>query len=187
MRDDLYYIPLIAIAWQRQDMKPALVSAFVEIRRRGQQARYERGYRQFRQWIQAVATYREHLVAQGGVMNPRASGAQRFPVNVSLFREEQLIAKLALTRGGEPVAVDYIRPGRYRLVLETGRVVWVQRLPEAALFPEPHIPMAADDGRESSQPVRTFRVPDAGLAIQLSLRLGSGQFVISLLSKETLP
>lgn len=137
--------------------------------------------------MEAIATYRKHQATEGGATSPHTLGRQQSTVNLRLFRERHLIAELALIRAGEHAVVDHIRPGLHRLVLETGRVVWAHWLTEADLFPERHIPMAADDGRELSQPARTFRASVAGLTIQLNPRLGGGQFLISWSPREESP
>ncbi len=61
MSNDLYFIPIIAKALQQRDTGESLRQAFDEIESLGQRPDYERGYRQFRQFMDAVSGHmKEH-------------------------------------------------------------------------------------------------------------------------------
>ena len=59
MHEDLYFIPLIAQALQDEDPASALVKVFDKVVTLGRQPSHERGYRQFRRFMDAVVRHAE--------------------------------------------------------------------------------------------------------------------------------
>ena len=96
-----------------------------------------------------------------------------------------LLTTLTLERGGAPTSVDRVQPGHYRLMLETGWVIWKQSLTETDLlwnkaFPDAPLPLAADDGRSPAQTANEQSVAGTGLTIRMTPGLGAGQLTFQL-------
>lgn len=102
---------------------------------------------------------------------------------IIIERDGDPIATCSLDPGGGPRSVGGIVPGGYRLVLETGRVLWEGRLDERDLlwtkaFPDRPLPMAADTGEPQREPTRRFDLLEGEIVARVYAGIESGSVEI---------
>lgn len=89
-----------------------------------------------------------------------------------LRREEHALVTIPLGQGELRQAVANIAPGRYRLELDMGRLLWEAQLTRedliwSAAFPGKALPLAADTGQYASAPTRQESLAGRKLIIRV--------------------
>ena len=131
MNRELYFIPLLARAFDVRDRPRALLQALSEIGRLGQLEEYRIGFRQFQRFM--VEAY-----------------CPQVPT-VRLEKGERVLAEVIPCQATQELRISDIRPGDYAIRLSTGRLLWSGNLQEGDLiwaraFPTAALPLAADTG-----------------------------------------
>ena len=181
MNDDLFFIPLIADALRQEDVPSALREAFRRIQELGHEPRWETGYQQFLTFMASV---------QGSQLLLDTEDLDR-PALLELLveREGTLLATVPVRRHPDRRVVDGIAPGLYRIGLDTGRVLWEERLlPRDVLwalaFPGRPLPMAADTGSPIRQPTREVVLLGGALRVRVFAGIEEGSLELELGSLE---
>ena len=133
--------------------------------------------------MQAIATASADTDGPDTVAEIPPSLFERGSARFRLYHDDRLIADFSLLRGGDPVTVDRVQPGRYRLVFETGWVVWEKTLMERDLLWK-FVPLAADDGRPGALPAQEFPLLAGSLVIRVHPGLGAAQLTLQRAPRE---
>jgi len=173
MPDELFFLRLIVRSLPAG--RPVIADALREIRSPAYRAVDPRGYRQFLLFMAAV---REHSSQQMDWAAKRPSTAE-----LVLERDGEPIAAIDLLAESGSKVIAGIVPGRYALVLETGRLLWQGTLSGADLFwrearPGRPLELAADTGEPGIEPVRQIGLGEAGLIIRVFPGLEAGSLEI---------
>ena len=194
MREDLYFLPIIARALRETDPQAALRKAFELIEAMGRQPQHRRGYRQFLQLMDTVDHWRRQ---QGPDPTPAESfswEAMDRPPSIELFieKEGQIVAQCTFAKPSGKQTVDGIVPGQFAIKTDTGRVLWQGTLAEEDLlwsraFPGQPLSVAADTGSPGQPPTRTIRLLDETLTVRVFAGIESGSLTIELTPPKEQP
>ncbi len=136
MNEDLFFIPILARALEGRELRESLLHAFQRIREKGGHPRHALGYRQFLEFMAAVD---EARCRRGTRREESPESLARPPyLGLAVEREGRPLAVRLPRAPGSVEVVEGIRPGRYRLRLDTGRVLWEGCLAPEDLPGEPH-------------------------------------------------
>ena len=189
MIDDLYFLPILAQALGAPRGRPALRRAFVQIETMGTGPRYRRGYRQYLAFMKAVAETSRFLSGNATTDEDHVELERPNVIELIVERDREPIA--SLVTDGSPAARTFgrIKPGHYRLRLDSGWALWEGELSEAHLlwevaFPGEPLRMAADTGR--TEPATTLEVSLLGRTLRLRVYPGvsSGYLELELATRS---
>ena len=189
MYDDLYFLPIIAEALGRCEVGQAIHEAIRQIEEMGRNDRYRRGYEQFQRFM-AWADSARHRHADDGPTSDTRQGADRGArVVVLVERERNILAALQPDRTEVPWIVEGITPGRYRLITDTGWVLWEGDISEpdvlwAKAYDRRAIEMAADTGQSARQPTQEIAIASAGLIVRVYAGIETGVLEITAEPRE---
>ena len=175
---DLYFISEIAAALQKPNPPEALDRAFRRIQELGRARKYRRGYKQFLRFMQDVG-YRPHEDLPRHVERPPEPTVRPAALLVCLERDGHSPVSVSWGSGQRTGIFGDIVPGMYRLVLETGWVLWEGRLRTEDLIwssahPESPFRMAADTGRRADVPTREIPLLDGAVLLRVYAGLEAG-------------
>ena len=157
MSKDLYFIKILCDALGDPNPKNALHRAFSNINALGQEPEYAVGYEQFMQFMSMVKSnsesgeefidpelLRRHLeqwMIQVGL-------SESLP-GIEVECDGEVVGKMKVAKNGSIGSVPGLKPGSYRVCLETGWVLWQGELGKADLiwrhaFPEETLSLAAE-------------------------------------------
>lgn len=178
MSEDLYFISRIAAALQEPDPRKALDRAFRRIQEFGRARKYQRGYEQFLRFMQAVG-YRPHEALPRHVERPPEPTVRPAVLVVRLERDGHSPVTVSWGSGQRTGIFGDIMPGRYRLVLETGWVLWEGHLRAEDLLwssahPESPLRLAADTGTRADVSTREIRLLDGAMLLRVYAGLEAG-------------
>lgn len=183
MYEDLYFVPMIAEALGRTNPGAELARTFERIRAMGRDRRHYRGYRQFLEFVDSV----DRTASPGAPepvreQIPRPADRSR-AVDLLVEREDVLVATVRLERAPAGQVVDGIAPGQYRLMLDTGRVLWRGCLTEedllwAKAFPGRPLAMAADSTSARRRPSRRIDLLGGAVIVRVHAGMESGSLEI---------
>ena len=178
MRDDLFFIPLIARALRERNPKASMLAAFKRITLLGRDAQHRRGYRQFLRFMGAVAGAEQLPSSDGdGVLGrPPFAG-------LLVERDGRPMADGGFDQAGGSWALPGCRGGWYRIAFETGRILWEGELSDVDLvwgraFPGQDLRMAADTEGADVEPSRTIPLSDGECTLCTYPGPSSGMVVI---------
>jgi hypothetical protein len=184
MRDDLYFIPLIATALRQPDTRSALSAAFAEIEKRREEPRYRDGYRQFLRFMTVVRRTVED--GEHASASPSATPEIRRPrfIELRLERDKIEIAAWRLTHRATVHTVSDVRPGAYRLRLDTGRVLWTAELSSKELlwshaFRGQALPLAARTDAVNRRPTLEATALEGVAVIRVYPGIEAGAITVS--------
>ena len=172
MRDDLYFIPMIAAALQEPDPKVALIATFERIRAMGKEPRYQRGYRQLMDFMASAVRGRwEDAAEEVGAMILEALD-RPLSAEIAVECDGVVVASCCFEQAVGVQAVGNIKPGAYCLRLDTGRLLWEGELVEKDLLwakahPGQDLPMAADTGESFRQPTQRIDLLDGAVVLRV--------------------
>ena len=170
MNEDLFFIPIIARALQGREPRESLRQAFQHIREEGGRPRYALGYRQFLEFMAAVDEARRRRgTRREGLPESLAQPAR---VGLVLEREGHPVAVSLPRAPGSVEVVEGIRPGRYSLRLDTGRVLWEGCLAQKDLlwadaFPRQPVEAAARTGEPKRKPTQQAALLGGALTLRV--------------------
>ncbi len=115
---------------------------------------------------------------------------ERPPVcEILIEKNEVPVATCVIREDGKTQSITGIAPGDYRLVLETGRLLWQGRLDERHLiwskaFPNQPLRMAADTGGADRRVTGQFDLMDGALVVRVCPGIETGSLEIQLQDTE---
>lgn len=185
MNDDLFFIPILEHALEQTDVTTALTQAFARIHTLGQQPRYSQGHRQFLQFMKESRQAHPQEAAEQILGHFCQDFARTDELAIVLERSRTRVDEH--TFHGTPVkwVVDNIRPGPYRLTLDTGRVLWQDVLTEedlvwAKAFPQAPLKMAAASEEGASSPTRRLELLGGSMVLQVFAGIEHGSIEIEM-------
>jgi hypothetical protein len=155
---NLYFIGLIADAFQQPDPKTAIEEAFKKITKLGQSQGYERGFQQFKRFM--------------ALMNGNG-------LEIIIDKNGESIVSIPIKNGPYSEKIQNIKPGQYEVRLNTGRILWqgeltVRDLVWTAAFPETDMALAADTGEFSGFMTREIKLLNGELVLRIVPELEGG-------------
>lgn len=183
MRDDLYFIPMIAAALQEPDPKVAMIATFERIRAMGKGPRYQRGYRQLMDFMASAVSGRWEDAAEEVGATILEELDRPLAAEIVVERDGVVVGSCRFEQATGVEAVGNIKPGNYRLQLDTGLLLWAGKLADEDLLwakahPGRDLPMAADTGESSRQPTRRFDLLDGAVVLRVYAGVESGTLEI---------
>jgi hypothetical protein len=224
--NNLYFVRLIARAFQQPDLKNALKEAFKQIESLGRRSEHKQDFPQFLRFMAEVKrncekvswesddyldamlhdlsfqlatglfdgdkdeakaalsliNSRPHWREHYGMLCEEARKSEGFSGSMEVIVEKDGGLFDSFTIGEKSVTreISNIKPGDYTVKLDTGRVVWQERLNERDLlwvyaFPEYGLRLAADTGDSISLKTRDVLVLDGEGAIRVYPGVESGR------------
>ena len=183
MRDDLFFVDMLAQALAQPDAKKTLCEAFERIERMGREPRYFVGHIQFRRFIQETLKKFEKNLPEGMDRAPH--------VEIILEKDGQIVGRCVLGRKpSHTVSIREVTPGIFKLKLDTGLILWEGEIGRAdVLWAEAHkehpLDMAADTAGETDRPTREIRLENFGLMLRLHAGIESGRLDIQRIDRGT--
>ena len=187
MRDEIFFIPIIAQALQQPDPGQAMREAFGRIRTMGKESRYSQGYKQFLRFMDSVDN--SQLMDEPEQFGAKILEELDRPGTIEAFveRDGDPVGSFSFGESGDftgSQTIANITPGQYRITLETGRVLWEGSLDQqdvlwSKAWPGESFKMAADSGKPSAQPVRVIDLLDGTLIVRVYAGLEAGFMQIS--------
>lgn len=182
MRDDLYFVPILAHAVSRANEGKALEEAFLVIQELGSDPRYERGWEQFQLFMNAVADRASTGSEENCLATPQLNG-------LVIEKEGEPVKDVLLPALPAVVRLAGVRPGFYQVRLSTGRVLWEEVLTDEDLlwsraFPGQALKLAADTGADRVWASREFRLLDGEVVVRVCPGLEAGHVEIRIVSGE---
>jgi hypothetical protein len=199
---NLYFIPILARAYEQPNRRMAFRVALEEIFRLGKKKEYQKGFEQFIQFLTIgiedlpeITNYqgvRESLLKNIKFDTEQIEIYKKFfetpapPLELELYKEEQLISSVPFPGKTEPAIFHKIEPGDYVIRLSNGRVIWKGKIETKDVvwkhaFPHKAYPVAA--ATEKKESVFTKSVEFLGGEIILKIHPGLESGRISLLAK----
>lgn len=196
---DLYFLPIIAEALAQRHPRAALTVAFSGIERLSGRPDYQRGFRQFLQFMHAVVRARMRLDRNGVEVRDlitQIAGDVPDPDSAELRgRIASEYAEFIIERAGRSVghirletqrssgSVSRIEPGTYSVTLSTGWGIWEAALTErdliwSAAFPGRALDAAADTGNVGAAATREIPLLDGELTLRVFPGIDSGRIEI---------
>lgn len=178
MNEDLYFMPILAKALGRPDLRVAVAEAIRRIQAAGGQARHRCGLRQFERFLAEAAVLRQKKAYRRIVEAPsdleRPAGIQFILQRDGIPIETWAIQETPVVR-----VIGGIAPGMYRLCLDTGRLIWAKSLgPEQLIwtkaFPGMPLRAAADTDPTDRQPSLAESVLEGAVRIDVYPGLEAG-------------
>ena len=186
MYEDLFFLPMIAQALQRLDVKAAAIEALGQIRAAGKQPRYRHGYEQF---LRFMASSQAAQVRSPGDGVAPGSVAAASPLRIVVERDGTPVAVCRFHDRETTHAVAGIEPGHYRIRTETGLVLWKGSVTErqvvwAPASPSEAIPVAAKTEESGQEPTRQEHLAGAGMVLRFYAGAESGALEIEIGRRE---
>jgi len=225
MKEDnnLYFIPILAKAFEGPDRATAFKNALSEIIRLGESPEYKKGFEQFEQFVASglqslsedsedFARLRDFVFQRvitmlasdtfDGPEEVRNSLIKRIqanpdlarryqelleelspdnepPLEVELYKNNQLLSTQPLPSEQQSVYFDQIEPGNYSIRLSNGRVLWEGDIEAKDViwelaYPEKEYPMAAATQKDEGNKTKSIKLLDGEMALNLYAGLESG-------------
>lgn len=165
MNKDLYFIPLLARAYDASDRVAGLKNAFGEIQQLGQLKKHRVGLEQF------------HRFMAESICKPVP--------NLLVAKENITIAELVPIQAVSEFRIAGLLPGFYSIRLETGRLLWAGHLREedllwALAFPSTALSLAADTHDTQDQWTRELKLLQEEIIVNVYPGLESGMLGIKI-------
>ena len=179
MQDDLYFIPMIARAFEAPDQRAALSVALRRICEMGRQERYRAGFCLFMVFLRLASSrqgQREAADFETSNVWPDVGDAC---IALSIVRDGVLLAACTFEPGCGPKTIAGLTPGCYRIELQTGRVLWQGHLTEQDVRFEV-VPMAAGGGAARASRCHRAIHDDGVLVVRIHPGLEAGMLELEL-------
>jgi hypothetical protein len=177
MNKDLYFVCIIADAFQQPVPKTAIEGAFEKILNLGQLPEYKQGFRQFKCFMAEVnnglETFFEHL---DGIIDWDFNDLY---LEIIIERNGENIYSIPVESDSFSEKIQNIKPGQYEVRINTGRTLWQEELTErdlvwTAAFPETDMALAADTGDHAEHLTREIKLLEGELILRVIPELDSG-------------
>ena len=182
--NELFFIPIVLKAIERQHSQGAILEAFDEIFESGREAPYQTGFDQFLRFMNEVAAqvrqrddYLESIELE--VMEALLT------VEIIVERNGRKFATVPCIITGFKQMITNVKPGKFVFKLNLGRVLWtgelgVEDLIWSAAFPGEALRLAAETGRAAPKVSRTIPVIRNELFIRVIPGIENGSIEIVL-------
>jgi hypothetical protein len=189
MRDDMFFIPLIADAFRQPDPRAALGAAFRNIQTVGREPRFRTAIQQF---VRFMASARQSLTeaASDEASLRIPDGLDRVSaVELAIVRADRCLATFPFDQRLRVVRISSIDPGHYQLRTDTGRTLWERELgPQDVLwsmaFPGQNLAAAADTDEAAQPPTYEISLMRGTVVLRVLPGFESGSLEITLPSPE---
>lgn len=190
MRDDLFFIPVIAEALRHPDPSAAMCDAIERIRAAGADPRFRVGYRQFLEFMGSAYESRRQQMPEEGEAQPPAEMDRPSGFVLILERNGVVVATCPFDRGSGIRTISDILPGQWRLDTDTGHVLWEGSLtPHDVLWadalPGQDLRMAADTDESARRPTREIDLIGGALVLRAYPGVEAGSLEITLKTPES--
>jgi len=106
-------------------------------------------------------------------------------VSVSILRENKPFRSLTFTKSPDSKTIDKIVPGRYTVVLATGRIIWQGLLAERDLiwteaYPGRALRLSADTGEPEGEPTQQVSALEGDIVLRVFAGLENGRIEITM-------
>lgn len=159
MNKDLYFIPLLARAFDQADRVRALQKAFAEIERLGELEPYRFGLQQFHRFM--------------------ADACHSQAPKLCLEKDGVALAELDPFQAIEEMRIPGMLPGSYSVRLATGRLLWTAKLEREDLqwayaFPSKALRLAAESDESRVVCTREFQLLQDEIVVRVYPGIESG-------------
>jgi len=224
--NNLYFIRLIAKAFEQPDIKTALKEAFNQIELLGQTPQYKQGYLRFQRFMAEVKQISETedflnamvhdlsvQLATGlfeavedekkaalELINSRPLWREEYAmlcedsekaesfieeINVIMEKDGNILCCFPVEDKSVTRHIHNIKPGNYTVKLDTGRIIWEDRLTERDLlwvyaYPEQGLRLAADTGESIALKTRDIQLLDGDITVEVYPGIESGRIELKL-------
>lgn len=182
MSNELYFIPIIAQAFQQTDRELALRKAFDRIIEVGRAESFQVGYRQFLRFMECSL----QQWAEDAFGSPQGRETYEAPIRgeVVLERDGDRLGSWTISELPVQTTVVNVRSGFYRLAMDTGWVLWEETLTPKELvfaqaFPDQGLPLAAQTDEAAPAPTRAISLLNGSLTIHVRAGLEDGMLELS--------
>lgn len=144
--EDLYFLKLIAHAFRDLNPRESLTKAFEKIELLGRNPEYKQEHLKFRRFMAELRKNHELLCQQKMKSEP-----DLMQLEIHILKDGKRLDSFWIPEGPFIRVVKNARPGAYSIKLNTGRLLFEERLTERDLlwvyaFPEEDLLLAADTG-----------------------------------------
>ena len=198
---NLYFIPLLAEAFDQEDRTAALRAAIQEIIQLGDRPEYRKGFEQF---LSFLAVGREQSLDKDDLDSIKSDILQIIISNsetdrlieellhkmgaepglaLELYRDKELLeTRPAPTKGNEAVFKN-ITPGDYTIKFSNGRVIWQGTITTKdvvwkSAFPDKDYKMVAAIEKEEPDCTKSVRILDGEMSLAIHAGLETGRISI---------
>jgi len=190
MRDDLFFIPMIAEALRRPDQKAGLRVAFKRIQAMRHDPRFEVGYEQFLRFMHATYEARSHDESYEASVRIPEELDRSSTLVLTLERDGVVMATCTFDRTSGIQTVSAVRPGHWQLKTDTGRALWEGLLTAndviwARSHPGRDLPLAADTGDSVREATREIALLGGTLVLRVCPGVDRGVLEIILKTPES--
>jgi hypothetical protein len=158
-------------------MEKAFKKAFDEIETLGMKHDYKRGLLQFRSFMDAFK-----IACEYDISYEKGEEAELDFMRLELIieRSGKILNTFLIGESPSKQIIKNAKPGTYTIKLNTGRVLWEDRLTEKDLlwvyaFPEEGLPLAADTGDRNPIRTREVKILDGELILRVYPGLEAGR------------
>jgi len=182
MSKELYFIPIIAQAFQQTDRKPALGKAFDRIIELGRDEPFRAGYRQFLRFMEC--SLQRWVEDAFGAPQGRETFEAPIRGEVVLEWDGDRLGSWTISELPVQTTVVTVRPGFYRLAMDTGWVLWEETLTPKELvfaqaFPDQGLPLAAQTDVAAPAPTCAISLLNGSLTIHVRAGIEDGMLELS--------
>lgn len=183
MSNELYFLPLIVDAFQESGPKRALQEAFEKIEKLGIHPEYKQGFSQFLRFMAEVG--KEWEVSPQEPEETTECVAPDRTTELVIEKNGEHIASIPLKNPPITKEVKNIKPGRYELKLDTGRVLWqgilsTEELIWCCAFPQEDLPLAADTGDNIPRTTLELMLAGGQVIVRVFPEMESGRIEIKI-------
>jgi hypothetical protein len=192
MSNELYFIPIIAEALRQPNPRMALDIAFQRIESLGRATTHHIGYRQFLRFMACSFKHWEETPIMATDESSPPLIDETYPVEIWLERGNQRLPGLVVDQIPCRKSFAELTPDRYRLVTDTGWLLWEATLTPRELFwtlahPHRNLPLAAQTDDEPILPTLETHLLGGALTIRVYSGLESGILDITFESGRASP
>jgi len=199
MTNDIYFIKLMAQAFDNVDLKSSLMRTFATIDQYAESPKFKKGYAQYKVFLSAIHDYLEVPYQPdtppptevteiiNTVEKKAANEKYSTTIDIVLKKDEIFIASVPLVTD-KPIHIKKVTPGNYTILLETGRLLWEGQISEKDLiwglaFPGRLLDLAADTDISISKPSKTIQFLGNFVVIDIFPGIEHGTIKITTMKK----
>ena len=189
MREDIFFLPIVARALEQSDPRAALRDAFAYIELLAREPRYGLGYHQFIRFMDSVIKSEGQQTSHHAREILFEVAERPLSIRILVERDGQPVAERSFESPSNMITVDTIEPGFYLLKLETGLLLWQGSVTEQDVlwtkaFPGTPLTMAADTDERKRRPTRIVDLSEIGLVIRFYAGVETGFMEIEMSTAE---
>ncbi len=193
-KNNLYFIPILAKAFESVDQIEAMNKALREIIKLGKRKEYHVGYEQFKQFVESgiKSQNKAKELIDRIKSNPellekyyKIDEEQKTDISLEIYKEEKQISSQSLVPKEEQLTFTNIEPGNYSIRLSNGRVMWdgeikIEDVTINKSQPQKVYSLAAKTDKSDITPTRTIELLKDEMQLLIYAGLEFGKFKIIL-------